>query len=135
MSRVAAIIIVGLCCLVGCSKPTQSPKVTAAAVCKPKIYKTKNVVITDPNQVIALEQALEKIQPLENQYYIIPVQPQTNVDYKIIASKPDPNIDYKILNPMQTNHERLMQKLKERQDTEAHNKIYEFRPQPPDPNR
>jgi hypothetical protein len=113
MSRVVAIIIVGLCFMAGCSKPPQSPKVTAAA-CKPGIYITKNFVITDPNQIIALEQALEKFQPMENQYFIIPIEPQPGVDYKIIAVKPNPNIDYKILNPMQNYDKRLKELLNQK---------------------
>jgi hypothetical protein len=113
MSRVATIIIVGLCFLAGCSKPPQSPKVTTTAS-KPRIYIAKNFVVTDPNQIIALEQALEKFQPMENQYFIIPIEPQPGVDYKIIASKPNPNIDYKILNLMQNCDKRLKELLNQK---------------------
>jgi hypothetical protein len=142
MSRVAATIAVGLCFLAGCKETPQQTTVSSSyevfpeRQIMPDRHRTPSsdiFIVPDPNDSIALQDRLK--QSPQPKHYPFIIRPRPGVDYKIVAIKPNPNIDYKILNPMQKNHESLMQELKERQDIEKQNKIYEFPPQLPDPNR
>jgi hypothetical protein len=110
MSRVAAIIVVGLCFLAGCRETPEPTKISAFAETNSKPNKSDIIFLTEPNDQTNLDKTLDSLVPLENQYFIIPVEPQPGVDYKIAAVKPNPNIDYKILNPMQ-NSKKLLQEL------------------------
>jgi hypothetical protein len=120
MSRVAAIIVVGLCFLVGCRETPQQTKPSASYEVFPErqIMPGQNrtpssdiFIIPDPNDSIALknwpQEIPSDIKP-QIEHHVFAIRPRQNVDYKIIAVKPNPNIDYKILNPMQNNNQRIM---------------------------
>jgi hypothetical protein len=105
MSRVAAIIVVGLCFLAGCSKSPQ-PIVKVHTENSLKIQNPDLFVITDPNEIAALLESAKKHQSSKNRFVI---KPPSGIDFKIIAVKPDPSIDYKILNPMHDTQRQVYQ--------------------------
>jgi len=114
MSRVAAMIVVGLCFLAGCRETSKPIKISAFTEAESKSNKPDIIFLTEPNDQTALDSTLDSLMPLKNQYFIIPVEPRPGVDYKIVAVKPNPNIDYKILNPMQKYNKRLIEPLKQK---------------------
>jgi hypothetical protein len=113
MSRVAVIVVVGLCYMAGCSKSPQ-PILKVHTENSLKIQDPDIFVITDPNELAALLESAQKHQSNKNRFAI---KPPSDIDFKIIAVKPNPDIDYKILNPMQNTqrqiHELFQQKPQE----------------------
>jgi hypothetical protein len=88
MSKIIIVILVGVSFLIGCKESTKQTMISVA-------------VKGDPNAKIALDELTREnmfiIDPnTGDKFFIVSVEPKSDVDYKKVSIKPDPNVDYTI---------------------------------------